>query len=280
MAAYPRPQTIAIFVISVLVVTGAYLYVSKDSHAETNQNMPLTADVGGTHAIVSTSTDWQKSFSAFGTSTAFKTPVQSAPSEASTAPTTATDLLGQDFITNYAQLEQAGLDTDSQSADTAMGNVLSDTVSNLSSPTIYTLNDIHVIQSDDPAILQAYGNVIVSTLSQYMPKQNEAAVADSALQSGDMSTLKQIDPVITDYQMMLKILLSTPVPEAVAQYHLDLVNGTSIALSNAESFRKLDIDPVQSVGAVSLEVTGIQDMQAAFSNMENYFSSVGVPFGS
>ena len=280
MAAYPRPQTVAIFVISVLVVTGAYLYVSKDSQAETKQGVPLTVATDNANGNISTDTDWQSSFSAFGTSTAFQTSAQnnSAP-DTSSSPSTATDLLGQDFIANYAQLEQAGLDTDSQSASDAMSGVLSDTIANLPSPTVYTLNDIHVVQSDDPATLQAYGNVIVSTISTYMPKQNEAVVATAALQSGDMSTLKQIDPIIADYQMILKILLSTPVPDSVAQYHLDLVNGASIALYNAETFRKLDTDPTQSVAAVSLEVTGLQDMETAFSSMQSYFSSVNVPFG-
>ena len=47
-----------------------------------------------------------------------------------------------------------------------------------------------------------------------------------------------IDPIISDYKTVIAKLLLVPVPQPMAQYHMDLINGISSLLSVSESLRK------------------------------------------
>ena len=111
-----------------------------------------------------------------------------------------------------------------------------------------------------------------------MPAQNEAVIASNALDKGDMTMLQQIDPVIAIYKKTINSLLATPVPQSAIQYHMDLVNGFSMELSNATALRNIDNDPLQSLNAIGQEVPALQRINTALANLQKYFNTSNVTF--
>lgn len=282
MAAYPRKQTVVIFAICAIAVGGVSYYSygpfwdNRNPQTPSSPTLVAAVDVQG---VLVSNNDWQKQFlgSDSATSTAYKatTPYSVASGDKDLTPA---DKLGRNFFTQYAQLNQAGLTNDPQTVSDSMGQVASQTVGGLSGPKVYSLNDIVIGANGTPATA-SYGNSLISVFNS-MPNQNEAVIAQQAFDDNDMSELAEIDPVITSYSNMISKLVKVPTPRPLAQYQLNLINGLSIALYNAESFRHMDTDPVQGLSAVSLEVIGLQNISLALSNIQNYFISAGVPLGS
>jgi hypothetical protein len=280
MAAYPRKQTVAIFILCAFAVGGVALYVYGGSVGikTGSERGPEAAAITVQSSSVS-SVDWQKQFLGMNASTsafvATGKPVATQKNESLTA----VDALGRNFFTQYAELRRSGLTTDPQTVSDAMGQVASQTIGGLSGPKVYSLKDI-IVGGNGTAAVSSYGSAVMAVFKNYMPQQNEAVIAQQAFDDNDMNELAEIDPIISDYKDMVSLLIRIPVPRPLAQYHVDLINGVSIALYNAESFRHMDTDPLRGLAAVSLEVIGLQNISSALSSIQNYFISAGVPLSS
>jgi hypothetical protein len=141
------------------------------------------------------------------------------------------------------------------------------------------MKDLTIVP-DGRTALNTYRSVVVGAVSAYTPKLNEAVLAGQAFDDNDMTELAKIDPIIAGYQSMVSALLKVPVPQSLAKYHLDLLNGAMISLYNAQSFRHMDTDPVRGLSAVSFELVALQNMSDAISGIRSYFSTVGMTFGA
>lgn len=280
MAAYPRKQTVAIFILCAFAVGGVGYYVYGQKSADTTGYQDQAkATVTVASEKLADNNDWQKQFlAAGGDNGAFKpsaAPV-TAKKDENLAPI---DTLGRDFLTKYMELRQSGLSDDSQSVADSMNAVAAANLNKLPSPKIYSSNNI-AVSAGDQSNLTRYKNAIVSLFRDSLPKLNEAMLAQQAYENNDMSELALIDPVISGYKDSISILLKTPAPEPLAKYHVDLLNALSISLYNAESFRHMDTDPMRGLAAVSLEIVGIQNTMTAYADIQSYFISKGMPFES
>ncbi len=282
---YPHRQTVIIFVVSVLAVAGTIWYVKGPA--------PVTSNVSSTAAVsavaptndlaaVSASGDWRKQFYDSSKTGSFKTSTQKTSADSSgDAPLTATDALARDFMARYMQMHKAGLDTDQKTIDSVASQLITNGVANVVPPRSFALSDIKTTSAVDKATLSAYGRSISAILHSYLPDSdhNEAQIAIQALDNGDMTLLKKIDPVISNYREAAAALMSMRVPAPLAQYHLNLVNGVAMALFNAKALRNLESDPLTGLGAISLEMQGLQTMSDAQDSIASYLQSVGVVFG-
>jgi hypothetical protein len=93
-----------------------------------------------------------------------------------------------------------------------------------------------------------------------------------------MNELKKIDPIIAGYKTAKTRLLATVVPDTLALPHLDLINGISMQIFNAESLRNSDKDPLTALAAVSLEVKSLETIAVAIRKMQNSFVLSGITF--
>ena len=289
--AYPRRQTVVIFAVCAVAVIAVALYKRNGQAAAVipvNGELAVTTVTDATSSgIANVDSDWKKAFIQSGSSGAsgsgsFK-PSSQADKSTSDAPLTDVDQLGRNFMTQYANLRQAGLTTDPATVGDAMGQVAATSINGLPSPKVYALSDIRTV-TDAPSAISSYGKDVNSIFAADLPSQdptrNEAVLAEKALNDNDMSELQAIDPIIKGYQSMLNDLLIVPTPHSLAQDHLALINGVSVALYNAQSFRHLDTDPVRGMAAVSLEMVGLQAMSSAVTSIQDYFINAGVAFGS
>ncbi|OHA24651.1 MAG: hypothetical protein A3B11_00520 [Candidatus Taylorbacteria bacterium RIFCSPLOWO2_01_FULL_44_26] len=280
---HSRLQTFIISVICLIAIASVALYTRQPRLS--NQaivNQPAVSSSSQAFLSLSTSTEWQKQFfdgNSTTTTIASTRPFANKTSATSDKNLTATDRLGRDFFTTYIQLRQAGLNEDSGAVQSASDKLITESVAALPGPSVYNLQDITIINTPSTEIVGAYGKSILTILATYLTTRNEAIIAMDAFDKEDMSLLKDIDPLIAGYKEARTILLSTPAPQALARYHVDILNGFNMALFSAEALRKADIDPLRGLAAVSLGADALQRIGLAMTNIQNYFVSAGIPFG-
>ena len=272
-----------IFAVCLLAVAGAAAYSLSRQDNQPTQVVPQITSGGEDqlpgNTLASTSTDWQKQFFTDKAGGSYTVASSSIGTNSNPTELTATDVLGRDFFTNYMQLRSAGLTQDQQSVDNMAQNLIARDVAAAATPHIYNISDIKTDNNPDTLDASAlYATKLMQILQAYMPKQNEAEIAMSALDSNDPEALKAIDQNILGYQAAVSALLATPVPNEMSQYHLDLINGLSIELFNSEALRRVNTDPVKAIAAVSLEAQGLQSISISLGNIQYYLSSVGVNF--
>jgi len=278
---YPHKQTLLIAVVCVLIVGTAAYAAFKGSL--TGQQLPATTGIAiktSSQEPITTNSDWQKQF--FSTSTsAFKAnaAVQSGTSPAN-EPLTPTDIFGEAFFSRYMQMRQAGLTDDPDTVNQVGGQIISDSIAQIQTPQPFPLSSIHVVTAVDQASLQKYGSSVSAILSSYIPDQdhNEATIAEQALEKGNMDSLSDIDPIISNYQKALASLKAMPVPKPLASYHLDLMNGVAVSLFNAQALRHVDKDPMSAMAAIGMEIQGLQFISDAVTEIQQYLTANGIAF--
>ena len=273
--ALPRPQTLLIAALCVLAVGGTAWYVYSGSSFQAASDRPAVAPIV-TDQIPDTS-NWRAAFIT-SSSTPAKLATKESPSAAQKqdADLTATDKLGIEFFTKYLELRQQGLEKDAGAVNSAVSQLISKNLSEIPAPRVYTAAEL-TVKGSDKAALTAYASALASAFNAYYPKKNEAEIADEAFSSNDMSKLVQMDPVIANYRQLISALLRMNVPSQLVAYHVQLVNGLSVALYNTEALRHVDTDPLRGLAAVGLELKGLEAISTSYSNIQAFLSASGIP---
>ena len=276
---HPRKQTLFIFVIclAIVLVAGLYMYDQNQSKVSILNNVSISSSTEYANIPISTNTDWKKSFyDASTTNNSYKT-TKNNVNKIETL--TDTDQFGREFFAKYMELRQSGLTNNQDALNAAANEIIQKTAVLNQNPKTYGVSNI-IVQTDYSVnALKVYAEKLISILKMF-PDESEATIALNAFEQGDLSLLKKIDPVISNYKTMLNELTKTPAPKPLAQYHLDLINGLSTQIFNAESLRTSDKDPLRGLAAVSLEVSGLKSVYTALGEMQTYFSSIGITFSA
>jgi len=282
---YPRKQTVMIFAVSVIAVGAAAWYVKSQPASDLGKAASAAAVVAAIEPTIVdpklNNTDWQKQFYNKSTGDAFKTSSAKSTAAAPGESLTATDILARNFMMKYMQIHQAGMDTDQQTVSNAANQMIADSLSSVQTPRSFGISDLHVIPNIDRTTLIAYANSISAILNSYIPDQNhnEATIATQALDQNNMALLKSIDPIVANYRQAAAALILVRVPQPLAQYHLNLLNGVAVALFNAKALRNLENDPLTGLAAIGMEITGLQAMSDAQDKIQSYLNAMGVPYG-
>ncbi len=93
-----------------------------------------------------------------------------------------------------------------------------------------------------------------------------------------MTGLKDIDPIIKKYELALKTLVTASVPQALVSYDLDIVNGLSVQLYNAQAMRLVDVDPIRGLAAISQETPARTAINDGALQIKTYLQERGIPF--
>lgn len=275
MAVYPRKQTVVILVVCILAVGGVAFYVRGDPSGIKSPTSNELVGVSATaQEALPENADWRQQFiDKSSTSTTFRSTAKAASSEPEKL--TATDLLGRSFLTKYGELQQSGLITDNDTVTSVMSQVTSEALENLPSPKTFSITELAYAASTSEA-LSAYIKTVTKAFAVHTPKQNEAQIATQALNSNDMSLLKNIDPIVKSYSDLLGILKATPVPAPLAQQHIYLLNNVSLAVYTAEAMRHMDTDPVRGLTGASLGLAAMQNIANALYSINDYLVASGV----
>lgn len=171
-----------------------------------------------------------------------------------------TDAVAKDLFATYMNAKATGqaLDPDSQS------QLISSVMSRHRLPSAakqYTNTDIKTVPSTNESI-RKYENDLAATLLRYPASETELSVLSRALQTNSEEELKKLAPIAESYDKTLHDLLLLPVPEELAQYHLNLINENSVLLQNTVEFEKVFSDPVTSLMGLGASKTIAADIKA------------------
>lgn len=278
---YPRKQTAFIFIICLIIVFGASVAVNgwpstkkqvsfKNSAEKTVVTVDNAPDITG-------EAEWKKTFFEKDTNISVKG-VKEANSPTLTEKLTSTDLFGRSFFTKYAELRRSGLTGNANAVDTISNQLISETLTGIKNPTTHSLKDIKTTYKSDTETIRKYAENLMTILGDWMPEVNEVEIVTTALESGNMDELKKIDSIIAGYKTAKTRLLGIIVPDTLALPHLDLINGISMQIFNAESLRNSDKDPLTGLAAISLEVKSLETIANAIGRMQTIFASTGITF--
>lgn len=276
---HSRIQTFIIAFVCIVAIVAVALYTRSLAPAKKSATSDIETVSPKSILAISTSTDWQKQFFEGGSTSSRTITKQKGVSEEENL--TATDRFGRDFFTTYVQLRKAGLNNDPTAVQSASEKLIAKSISETVLPTAYTLKNIKILpaNSDTATAKKDYGKTILAILASGIPERNEAIIAGEAFDKNDMNVLKDIDPVIAGYKSVRTALLSTVVPQSLAQYHVDILNGFNMALFGAEALRRADVDPLRGLSAISADIQALQSISTALGAMQSYFISAGIPFG-
>jgi hypothetical protein len=266
MAVHPQKQTIAIFIVCVLVVAGVAFYVfhEKDAQGIASQASFQSVNVSASSSpsIIATNADWRKQF--LSTTTASFAAPKNTAAQTDPQSQTATYRLGENFLTQYLILRQSGQNTNSTAVDATMSQVASQSADSLEGPKAYTAAQISVV-NDTAAARNAYASIFNAVSARYESNGDEADIAASAFENDDMTRLAALDPIILNYKQMIASLLSARVPKPLLAYHLNLLNGLSALEYSSEAFRHMDTDSVKAFAAIKIDAIGTQAAGNMFS---------------
>jgi hypothetical protein len=75
---------------------------------------------------------------------------------------------------------------------------------------------------------------------------------------------------------MIGRLVSTPVPQPLIGYHLDLLNGFNYLLYSTIAFRNADKDSLTALSAARIDAIGTQNIGTALSEIKASLATMGM----
>ena len=283
---YPKNKTIIIAVICAVAVLGSIVYTYTKSYAQNGSQNSVIASAGqddnSQTIIAGTSTDWKKQFFSqlSGTSTSAITNKNKLASTTSDTPQTLTSKLSVELFSRFIELKQNGLDNNQQLVQDAINQTLDNAEGSAAKPKQYTLSDIKISDKISMNDYHNYGNSVSLILVNNMPKDNAPTIAENAFENNDMASLSKIDPIVSDFQIILKNLLATNVPRPLSQYHTDLINSVSFMVFVSQGLRNLEADPMQSMIAIKTYSAANTALQSSLTNIHNYFATNNIVFSA
>ncbi len=191
-------------------------------------------------------------------------------------PLTSTELLSRDFFARYMELRKMGISGDKQSQEDAMNQSVISVIGTMQAKS-YSISNIIIDSDTSTNAIKSYGDKVNTILNKYAVKsRNEGIIAKDAVDKQDMKILNELDPIIASYKNMLNELLKTKVPNTISQLHLDLINSLSGLIFVAESFKKIEKDPVAGIQGAGNYLKYAEAFNNSYNGIKSYLNFVGV----
>lgn len=159
---------------------------------------------------------------------------------------TKTDALSRALFEQVIAFKNAGvpLTTDDANQVAALLGDAIVTPANLDQKMVQ-LSDLTVISQATPEQLHTYGNAVAGALKVTSSEQNNEFFALAEfVNTGAVSSLKKLTPVIEHYKIVLTRLRSIPVPKEIAPTYIAFINGIQTNTLILERLENLSADSV------------------------------------
>lgn len=155
-----------------------------------------------------------------------------------------TERLARELFSVTTALTQAGL-----TSENGIGLVGQEIGKNVPEPTItphYAKTALKTVTTTEKS-LRTYKTALERSLRNYTATLPEIELIAQSLENGNGDQLDALTKTVSFYRSLTSELLSAPVPISVAQYHLDLVNGTYGLAEAFEKMKELDSNGVKAL---------------------------------
>ncbi len=275
----PRKQTIltaSVCIVGIIIVL-LYVYGPWGNNSDKKEGLAVTnlPQIPNDQPLA-TSTNWQKDFYTVSSSTNSAYGVDDPNATTTTEILTNTDIMGREFLIAYSELQKAGKTNDAATVNFVANQVIDNAVARIVPPPEYVISDLNIDPNSDTIALEKYASTLDNILSTKLPKDNEVSIVLDAMDTGDLTLLKKIDPIVAGYKETLAAVITMSVPEAISSYHLKLLNGLSLQTFNSRALRDLELDPVGGLAAINEETNSMEQITSALEQINSELSSRGI----
>ena len=275
---YLHKQTILIAIICILAVGATAGYVYTQPTPTLSESATVRDIQPDTNIISTSSTEWKKQFFDITGGTNAITGSKKLATSTNDTPLTLTDQVSRDLFARYIQLKQNNLDTNPQLVQDSIDQTVANAQIGANQPKIYYAKDVTISKDSSVQAIHNYANTVAAILIKYSPSQSPADIASNAFDKNDMTLLAQIDPIIAQFKKMSQLLIVTPVPVALMQNHLDLINSITSMISISQGLRNIEGDPMQSLVSLGNYVNTQTNVFNSLVNIQTYLNTNHITF--
>lgn len=193
-----------------------------------------------------------------------------------TPPETLTDQFALEFFEGYMRNERYG--DFGQSPETLI-NDASVRLAGEVQDTLYTETSITMIPSS-PAGIRVHANAVAQAIANTaLPAgtPNELDVMEEVIATGNNDRLAALDPIITNYDQLIKAMLAIPVPTEMVKEHLDLVNAFQAVHNDILGMQTLSADPLYTLLRLQRYQDDVRGMAVGIENLFTKARNLGDP---
>ncbi len=176
-----------------------------------------------------------------------------------------TEVVSRDILSAYLAMKQSG--TYSEKALQDLTDQIAIKSRDRAPIEIEYFDASEVIISKDTAdAYRTYANTLGTIFAQFRDdtKESELVTFARAVETKNPSILGSLQEFAVSYATISKLLISTPVPENLANLHLSIAN-SYVALSASISYlQRFEKDPVVNIAGIELYSQAINTMNSAF----------------
>lgn len=183
---------------------------------------------------------------------------------ASSTPLTSTDVLSREVFAQYIEARKSGHTV--ASSEQFVQALIAREKEN-QKPVFYTKTSLKVVNTTNDTTVRDYVNSLAKAmyLNNISRDENEISLYSNAINTNDEKSLNKLDPIISGYKQVIASLLLVPVPNSLANTHIQIINNYQLVLGSVEGFKKVFDDPI--IGIVSLS----QYAEASAALSDNFF---------
>lgn len=182
---------------------------------------------------------------------------------------TETDKFARELFSTVTALEQSGA-LDEETAE-RMASSLAKSIENSVQGKIYTRTDIYIVPDNITAVKTyntGLNNIFIpSTVSYSITDVFAKFIGDGA--EVNPEALKELDPIIKEFDLKTKAVLKLPTPESLVVYHINFLNALQRVSQSLSQIKLYESDSLVALGALSQYDESASSLDLAILNLQN-----------
>lgn len=146
---------------------------------------------------------------------------------------------------------------------------------------LYNKTDINTSPVDDPATIRFYGERVAEiAIVNGLPKgtENEVIITRDAVVQDQPEKLTALEPIQAAYEAMLAAMLAEPVPAALAQDHVNIINAYNAIAIDISAMRQSLDDPLYAMTRLKRYEDDVRGLQFALVEMYRNSMRLGAEY--
>jgi hypothetical protein len=190
-----------------------------------------------------------------------------------------TDQFAQVFFSQYIDSKSSSANNTLSTAEKqAILDNMINSISKYESPK-YKAADL-ILSGESKEEIKKYGNdfgkIIIENFSTYAG--NEILYLSQAIAEEDEAPLKNLDPILGEYEKTIALLLKVPTPIGIMAHQTAIINSLDSMRSSTVGMKQVFADSLTAVIALEQYQTSANQLLESLGAVQKYFKSGGVEF--
>lgn len=197
----------------------------------------------------------------------------------SSTPDTLTDRFAQSLFEQYIRGKSIGLYNTTEKRKEFIATTVKNLTASIEETSIKKSDIAHNISTT--ATVATYIEAVAESMKSHsIQNEHELSIFNQALQTNDPEIIAKLDPIADVYTSILADLLVMPVPPALVQDHLVLINTIQSIRNSIQGMRQLYVDPMLATVRFSTYVPATESLKTVFESLQKRGQTEYFPDGS